>query len=180
MLPHRVRVANSPDYNTSVENQFPSTRVMFLFLLFFASSSSAYTSHFSAVWFLILQVLIPFKAILAFQMYTVLEYTFVDLTDFSKKSYLLQEQVKGGLIFYSEKHLGQYCTLWHVKVFQRRKGIRLVSYVSALYLRLTITMQSLICTGLLWTDMQLVCLNDQLKHIMRQSVLTTRKIRAHT
>lgn len=89
MLPHRVRVANSPDYNTSVENQFPSTRVMFLFLLFFASSSSAYTSHFSAVWFLILQVLIPFKAILAFQMYMVLEYTFVDLTDFSKKSYLL-------------------------------------------------------------------------------------------
>lgn len=37
-------------------------------------------------------------------------------------------------------------------------------------------MQSLICIGLLWTGMQLICLNDQIKHIMTRSVATVTKI----
>lgn len=37
-------------------------------------------------------------------------------------------------------------------------------------------MQSLICTGLLWTGMRFICLNDQIKHIMTWSVATAIKI----
>lgn len=63
-----------------------------------------------------------------------------------------------------------------VNVFERRKDDRLFIYVNALYSRLVITIQSLICKGLLWTGMQHICLNDQIKHIMTWSVATAIKI----
>lgn len=36
-------------------------------------------------------------------------------------------------------------------------------------------MRSVICTSLLWTGMLLICLNDQIKHIMTRSVATAIK-----
>lgn len=98
----------------------------------------------------------------------------VDLTHFFKA--LLWQHMKGRIISYGWKLLGKSTRSAASRFLRRGRATGFSSLSVLSYLRLAITMQSLICTGPLWAAMWLICLSDQIKHIKNRSAATAIKI----